>query len=780
MLCALLIALFWAGFGASAYADKRVALVIGNSNYQLVPKLPNPDNDAQDVAAALRKLNFDVIFKDDVDQRGLMMALEDFERTTQGADVALFYFAGHGLQFEGQNYLLPVDANISDKISLRYNTLSVDRVRDALEGATGVKILILDACRNNPISDKLVARTAGLSRSVSFTRGLARIDRAEGMVVAYATQADQVAEDGSDRNSPFSSALVRRLGEPNLEIATLFRRVAQDVYEATGGKQRPELSISLLQDFYLNIKDDDLRTWRRLGPDATEDQLKDFVAQFPGSPHVRDAQNRLYLLQSTRQEISEMQKRIADLEAQQKAIAQRNQQRLADEKARQDKEKADQERLAAERRQQQAAEEAQRVAEQKAAEQRQQEQIESERQAAAKRAAEQAEAVRKAAAALEQQRAAEEKMQEERAAEAKRAADEKEKQRLAAEAKAAAEKLEQEKIRVAALEVEKQRQADEAAKKQHEAEVCKRDSDEFNRLAAGKQLDSLRQLKSTTECLNLVATINQAVARILKAQEKACNDENRALSKISSANLMGLKSFSASATCDSAKKSADARIAQAEAENAKMEAACKVEGERFDTLNKKQEPQGQALKDLQSFQATVTCDRLRPSVADAVKAATPVFNTTDQIKTAQIELGRIGCYSGSIDGAFSRTTKAGVESYYQAKGIAHGEMRIGDALVRDLKSEAVTVCKGEPAIVEVPKPVVPKAAEKHGHRKPPAVARLREEVRPERSPRRKMHADHAGIATSEHRAHASPPPGPAASSVPRGHSGSPEIMGTGF
>jgi len=319
----VIASLVWALICQPAVADKRVALVLGNSNYLRAPKLTNPENDAEDLAGVLRGLNFEVIFKTDVDRRGLDLALEEFERRAQGADTAMFFFAGHGLQHRGRNYLVPIDADLEDEVSLRYNTLALDRVRDALDAASGVKIMVLDACRNNPLADKLVSGTGGASRSVEVTRGLARLDRAEGMVVAYATQADRVAQDGIGRNSPFSAALVRRLQEPNLEIATLFRRVAQDVFEQTGGRQRPELSISLLQDFYLNVRDEDARVWRSIVTTATEQELQDFIARFPWSPYARDAQSRLFVHQTLRAEREAFSKRVAAFEAEREAFERR-------------------------------------------------------------------------------------------------------------------------------------------------------------------------------------------------------------------------------------------------------------------------------------------------------------------------------------------------------------------------------------------------------------------------------------------------------------------------
>ena len=247
------IILAWLSASA-AWAERRVALIIGNSQYKdssLV--LFNPKNDAEDVAASLRTLGFEVIVKIDAGKRDFDLAMAQFARLATSADTALFYYAGHALQHQGQNYLMPTDAQLVDEISLRYQMVSLDDVRLGLAQARGVKIMILDACRNNPIVDRLRGRT-DVTRNAETVRGLARIgiDGAEGEVVAYATAANQVAADGGGRNSPFTAALLNRLGEAGLEIGTMFRRIAADVYARTKGQQRPELLISLITEYYLN------------------------------------------------------------------------------------------------------------------------------------------------------------------------------------------------------------------------------------------------------------------------------------------------------------------------------------------------------------------------------------------------------------------------------------------------------------------------------------------------------------------------------------------------
>ena len=290
------LVVMWA---TAALADKRVALVVGNSNYKHIPALPNPVNDAQDVADKLTRLGFDVVTGIDVDLQGWRAALQQFERKAANADAAVFYFAGHGMQHQGQNYLMPVNAVLKDETSLVYDMIAVNDIKNAFDRARiGVRIMILDACRNNPLAESFNRAIDGPTRSVTAaTRGLARIGKAEGMVVVYATMADQVAEDGkSTRNSPFTSALLARLDEPGVEIATLFRRVQGDVISKTAQKQQPELTIALAQEFYLNTNETDAMVWARISEAGDPLLLRDFIEKYPGSAHLRDARFRLDVL----------------------------------------------------------------------------------------------------------------------------------------------------------------------------------------------------------------------------------------------------------------------------------------------------------------------------------------------------------------------------------------------------------------------------------------------------------------------------------------------------
>jgi uncharacterized caspase-like protein len=327
-----------------AAAERRVALVIGNAAYQNTTTLANPANDALDMAAALEKVGFTVQVERDLTKRGMEAALSRFARAADGADAALFFYAGHGVQYRGSNYLVPVDARLEDEISIAYELLRLDDVQFSLERARGVKLLLLDACRNNPLLDRLVRRSG--TRDTPLTRGLARVDGARGMVIAYATQADQVAVDGTGRNSPFTEALIKYLAEPGLEVGTLLRRVAIEVDRATSGRQLPETWVTLRDEFYLNARESDLQAWARARDSDDPDQLADFIRRFPNSQFAPDLRQRLEAV------ISRQQRSQAERERNERARAEAERaERLRKEQAeveRVAKEQAERERLARE------------------------------------------------------------------------------------------------------------------------------------------------------------------------------------------------------------------------------------------------------------------------------------------------------------------------------------------------------------------------------------------------------------------------------------------------
>jgi TRAP-type C4-dicarboxylate transport system substrate-binding protein len=230
----------------------RVALVVGNSSYKAATRLPNPARDAAAVAAALKSIGFQSVrLENDLTREKLVEALRDFAREAATADWAVVYFAGHGLEINGTNHLVPVDARLETDRDVHFETLPLDQVLTAVEGARKLRLVILDACRDNPFL-RVMKRTVA-TRSIG--RGLARVEPDGGTLVAYAAKGGEVALDGDGANSPFVQALLKHLPTPGLEIGKLFRHVRDDVMTATGRKQEPFIYGSLSsEDFYFVAK----------------------------------------------------------------------------------------------------------------------------------------------------------------------------------------------------------------------------------------------------------------------------------------------------------------------------------------------------------------------------------------------------------------------------------------------------------------------------------------------------------------------------------------------
>jgi hypothetical protein len=230
-------------------SGRRVALVIGNGNYRFATRLGNPSNDASDIASALRKLGFEVIEGRDLDKRGIEDKLREFSRKLAGAKLALFFYAGHGMQVAGKNYLVPVDAKLEQPGDLRLDTIDMADVLSQMEAEPRVNLVFLDACRDNPLA-RSFARSMG-ARSASVGQGLAPLQSAIGTMIAYATQPDAVALDGEGRNSPFTKALLKHIATPAVDIGTVMRRVRAEVIAETSERQVPWDHSSLVGDVVL-------------------------------------------------------------------------------------------------------------------------------------------------------------------------------------------------------------------------------------------------------------------------------------------------------------------------------------------------------------------------------------------------------------------------------------------------------------------------------------------------------------------------------------------------
>ncbi|WP_454620435.1 caspase family protein [Bradyrhizobium cenepequi] len=225
---------------------RRVALVVGNAFYRHMPSLQNPKNDAADVERALKSLGFETLLATDLDRSGMNSVVERFSRLVQGADVAIIYYSGHGMQFAGKNYLLPTDANLESSADVnRYRLLPVDDLVEMLGLSNGLQLIVLDACRNNPVEKDFknrVASAPGGNRDVAATKGFTRMDARSGLIITYATAPNDVAADGQGRNSPFTQAFLKNIAAPDMDIRQVLFRVQSEVYSSSGRQQLPEIS----------------------------------------------------------------------------------------------------------------------------------------------------------------------------------------------------------------------------------------------------------------------------------------------------------------------------------------------------------------------------------------------------------------------------------------------------------------------------------------------------------------------------------------------------------
>src|SRR4051812_12746586 len=234
-----------------ARAERRVALVIGNSAYSNAPSLRNPPNDAADMPATLKNLGFEAELGPDLDQQNFAGTIAKFARALDGADVGLFFYAGHGLQLNDKNDLGSINARLDNGFLLSSETSGVEAIVRLMEYKTAVNLVFLDACRNNPLAENLRRGLEATKRSASLGRGLARIEPASrDTLIAFAAAPGPVAADGNDRNSPFTASLLRNLPRPALEVSVMLKEVSADVRRATGNVQRPQQLSDMSRTFY--------------------------------------------------------------------------------------------------------------------------------------------------------------------------------------------------------------------------------------------------------------------------------------------------------------------------------------------------------------------------------------------------------------------------------------------------------------------------------------------------------------------------------------------------
>lgn len=260
------------GAFSRAVAETRFALVIGNSAYTGVGRLPNAKNDAMLISASLKAVGFEVRTLFDLDEETMGAALDDLAHRAPSLDVVAFYFAGHGLQKTGKNYLVPVDAKLRTETAIERETIDLQSYLDVLERVP-ISLIFLDACRNNPRAEELLAKATAKGRSVGVRRGLAIVRTKGDMLITFATLPNSVAADGERDNSPFARALARHIKTPDTEVSVLMKRVTREVMAETNGAQRPQQLSQMQTEFYFR---------KTAAAPTVREQVRTILAVYPG------------------------------------------------------------------------------------------------------------------------------------------------------------------------------------------------------------------------------------------------------------------------------------------------------------------------------------------------------------------------------------------------------------------------------------------------------------------------------------------------------------------
>ena len=301
----------------SAQADRRVAFVVGNGTYKNVQPLPNPAIDAKSMASVLRNIGFEVVEGTNLTRDKMTERLLDFGKKAQGADVALFFYAGHGIAISGTNYLLPIDADIKSEMDVKLGAaINIDLTLEQTMGDAKVKLVFLDACRDNPFAAKIKSNAA--TRSVNVQTGLAEMKSGEGTLIAFATGPGQTALDGTEGgNSPFTRALLANLTQPGVEIQQAMTKVRAQVNEETNKGQLPWGHTNLIGTVYLNgapapgavaaatpaagaskASDVELEFWRSIKDSNKPEELNAYLSNYPNGQFRSLALSRIASLES--------------------------------------------------------------------------------------------------------------------------------------------------------------------------------------------------------------------------------------------------------------------------------------------------------------------------------------------------------------------------------------------------------------------------------------------------------------------------------------------------
>ncbi|WP_249152729.1 caspase family protein [Bradyrhizobium liaoningense] len=764
----------------SAFAERRVALVVGNSTYQSVPQLPNPSRDASSVARMFRDAGFDTVETlVNVGNLEFKRAIRKFEATADQADIAVVYYAGHGLEIGGTNYLIPVDARLASDRDADDEAIPLERLVSSADGARRLRLVILDACRDNPfVTTMRRERRNSATRAVSG--GLGKVEpTSTDTLIAYAAKAGSTADDGDGEHSPFTTSVLKNLPVPGLDVRLAFGRVRDEVLKATGNRQEPFVygalgggTISLVPapavpqeapvsdvkaDYDLVQKIGTRRAWEvflathptgfyaelaRAQMDALPSQPLAAspnvqVAAYPQAPAPpRDAPPTKEQIEWDRikdsVDIPALQrfvKRFPDsplaITAQQRVDMLKQAIQEREDKARAEREAA---RL--------AAEEAKRKADQEKAELAAQKKREDDERRA--REAEAAEKARAAAAAA----AAEKKRQDDerraREAEAERQAKAAEAERKALEARQRAEQAERDRIaaEAAAAKAAAEKQAKDAEEARKRAEI-----------AAAREA-SAAEKKRLEDQRRAAAAEAERLAKAAEAERKA----QEARQKAEQVERDRIAAEAAAARAAAEKQAREAEEARKAAEfTVAREATCKSEQGSLDAIIAKGS-EGSGIDDLKAFSKTVSCDRLGPVVvaaidrfnAEAAKRAATQPSSPQLVTSAQTELVRIGCLTGKPDGKLSDPTRAALVRYFAIGGqpTQADKISVTTALVTELTKHATRVCplqcksdetlKGDVCVANEKPAAAPTASRKNDEDKPrrkPAATAEREPAR---------------------------------------------------
>jgi hypothetical protein len=635
----------------AAWADKRVALIVGNSSYQAVPQLPNPSRDANSVAKMFRDAGFDSVeIQINVGNLEFKRAIRKFEAMADQADIAVVYYAGHGLEIGGTNYLIPVDARLASDRDADDEAIPLERLVSSADGARRLRLIILDACRDNPFVTTMRRERKVATRGVAG--GLGKVEpTSTDTLIAYAAKAGSTADDGDGQHSPFTTAVLKNLTVPGLDVRLAFGRVRDEVLKMTASRQEPFVygslgggNVSLVpapvvpQEAPVSDVKADYELVQKIG---TKRAWEVFLGTHPSGFYAELAKAQIEQLgaQPANQPSAQPKVDLAALSPQQTPPTTResvSKEAIEWDKVKDSTDPAMLQKFIRRFPDSPLALNAQQRLDvlKKAADER-------EAKARAER-----DAARQAA---EEARRKAEQQKDEFAAQKKREDDE----RRAREAEAA------EKARAAAAEL--------AAQK-------KREEDERRAAAA----EAERRAKAA-----------EAERKAQEAKQKAEQAER---------DKSAREAEAARAAADRQAKEADAARKMAEIAAAK-EATCKDEQGKLEALLAKGS-EGSGVDDLKQFSRSVTCDRLGPVVvaaldrfnAEAAKRAATQPNSPELVRSAQNELVRLGCLTAKADGKLGAPTTSALSRYLTIGGQPAANPSVTEALVAELTKHTTRVC----------------------------------------------------------------------------------------